>query len=132
MTPELILNFEDKVSSTTISGGSGDDTFNVGQRLTNTTILGGGSRDSVDVNENSESSLIDLGSDDDKITIVGKHTSLVVKGAANDDTLDIEGMTGSGNKFYAGKGEDSIKIASTAASRFTRTKTMMKSSTPQL
>ena len=48
--------------------------------------------------------------------LTGKHSNLLVKTGAGDDTIDIEASTtGSGNKFYAGKGEDSIELNTTAS-----------------
>ena len=105
------MTFSGKVSGgASINGGAGDDTFKVDERLTDVTMRGGESRDSVDINENSDSSLIDLGTDDDVLSVVGKHTSLTVKGGQGDDTLAIDSISasarfsGTGNKFYGGKG----------------------------
>ena len=111
-----IFEFTGKISEgAVISGGKGDDSLLVSERLTSSTITGGESRDTIDVNENSESAFINTGSDNDVFTVTGKHTSLTAKGGADDDTFDVEGgVTGSGNKFYGGKGEDSINVSSEA------------------
>ena len=98
-----------------VDGGAGDDSFIINERFSDSTILGGDARDSIDINENSASSKIDSGSDNDAILISGKHTDLIGKTSAGDDTITIElGLSGSNNKFYAGKGEDSISIGSVA------------------
>ena len=99
-----------------ISGGDGDDSFVLNERITDSTILGGESRDSVDINENSSGSTIKTGTDNDIVRVTGKHSDLKIKGGSGDDSFDIEAsFTGSGNKFYAGKGEDSIELNTTAS-----------------
>ena len=111
------FTFVGKVSGgALISGGDGDDSFVLNERITDSTIKGGESRDSVDLNENSSGSAVKTGADNDIVRVTGKHSDLVVKGGSGDDSFDIEGsFTGSGNKFYGGKGEDSIELNTTAS-----------------
>ncbi len=98
-----------------IDGGADDDLITLNERITSSTVLGGAAQDTLVVTDNSESAVFKLGTDDDSLNITGKHGSLKAKGNAGDDTFTIlSGLSGTGNAFYGGKGEDAVTLSSTA------------------
>ncbi|QNJ15649.1 cell surface protein required for swimming motility [Synechococcus sp. A18-40] len=110
------ISFTEKVSGgAVIDGGADDDTIEFGGRITNVTVQGGAARDSIVVSESLDS-LVDGGVDNDKLDFSGGHSNLIAKGGEGADTLVLEGtVSGTGNRFYGGKDNDSIEIQTGAA-----------------
>ena len=89
-------------------------------RLTSATITGGSGLDTISIGAKSESTSIKLGDDNDVVTTttaaVAKHNDLKIKGNQGNDTITLTAtFTGRGSGVYGGKDDDSIVFNTNAA-----------------